>query len=210
MANIADNDTRATAISNSRTNLDSASALLPPFLGDNNSSPLTTDEILLNTFAISFAMQLNQLEIYDNATTSKYIWPEGDNVTDLDCEEVDNVEVAAAVLIPMDGHIWAKERNGMSCARMKNAIVGLGSDNYPAAYDNLTAWKDNDSRGLLPEIFREEVCTPVETLTTYMTSLAANIIELKKTISLDGDNTKAITKADNSTNELLKAVGCKE
>ena len=211
VADIADKDTRAAAISSSRTNLDNASAQLQPYLGDAD-EPLLADEILLNTFAISFAMQLNQLEIYDNATTSKYIWPEGDNVTDLDCEEVDNVGTAgaAAVLIPMDGHIWAAERNGMSCARMKNAIVGLDSEDYLAAYDNLTAWQDNDSRGLLPEIFREEVCTPVESLTTYMTSLAANIIELKKTISLDGDNTKAITKADNSTNELLKAVGCKE
>ena len=208
VADIADKNTRAAAISSSRTNLDSASALLQSSLGDNSSSPLTTDEILLNTFAISFAMQLNQLEIYDNATTSKYISPKGDNVTLLDCEQVDNVEVAAAVLIPMDGHIWAKERNGMSCARMKKAIVGLPSDNYTAAYDNLTAWQTNG--GLLPEIFREEVCTPVKTLTTYMTSLAANIIELKKTISLSGDNTKAITKADNSTNELMKAVGCKE
>jgi len=207
-AKIPDNETRATKISESRTNLDRASALLQPFLGDNSSDPLDTDEILLNTFAISFAMQLNQLELYDNATTSKYISPKGDNVTLLDCEQVDNVEVAAAVLIPMDGHIWAKERNGMSCARMKKAIVGLPSDNYTAAYDNLTAWQTNG--GLLPEIFREEVCTPVKTLTTYMTSLAANIIELKKTISLSGDNTKAITKADNSTNELMKAVGCIE
>ena len=209
VANIANKNTRAAAISSSRTNLDNASAQLQPYLGDAD-EPLLADEILLNTFAISFAMQLNQLEIYDNATTSKYIWPVGDNVTDLDCEEVENVTDAAAVLIKMDGHIWAAERNGMSCVPMKNAIVGLDSDNYTAAYDNLTAWQDNDSRGLLPEIFREEVCTPVESLTTYMTSLAANIIELKKTISLDGDNTKAITKADNSTNELLKAVGCKE
>ena len=211
VANYADKDTREEKIAESRTNLDLASAELQKYLGADK-DPLVTDEILLNTFAISFAMQLNQLEIYDNATTSKYIWPEGDNVTDLDCEEVDNVGTAgaAAVLIPMDGHIWVAERNGMSCARMKNAIVGLDSGNYTDAYDNLTAWKDNDSRGLLPEIFREEVCTPVESLTTYMTSLAANIIELKKTISLDGDNTKAITKADNSTNELLKAVGCKE
>ena len=207
VANIANKNTRAAAISSSRTNLDNASAQLQPYLGDAD-EPLLADEILLNTFAISFAMQLNQLEIYDNATTSKYIWPEGDNVTDLDCEEVDNAGDAAAVLIPMDGHIWAAERNGMSCARMKNAIVGLDSEDYLAAYDNLTAWQTN--RGLLPEIFREEVCTPVNSLTTYMTSLAANIIELKKTISLDGDNTKPITNADNSTNELLKAVGCKE
>ena len=121
-----------------------------------------------------------------------------------------NNDDAKALLIAMDGHIWVAERNGMSCARMKNAIVGLDSEDNLAAYDNLTAWKNNDSRGLLPEIFREEVCTPVETLTTYMTSLAANIIELKKTISLTGNNTKAITNADNSTNELLKAVGCKE
>ena len=208
VAAIADNDTRATEISSSRTNLDSASALLQSSLGDNSSSPLTTDEILLNTFAISFAMQLNQLEIYDNATTSKYIWPEGDNVTDLDCEVVDNVSAASSVLIAMDGHIWEAERNGMSCARMKNAIVGLDSEDYLAAYDNLTAWKNNDSRGLLPEIFREEVCTPVETLTNYMTSLAANLIELKKEISISGDKTIVIEEADNSTKALMAAVGC--
>ena len=209
VANIANKNTRAAAISSSRTTLDNASAQLQPYLGDAD-EPLLADEILLNTFAISFAMQLNQLEIYDNATTSKYIWPEGDNVTDLDCEEVDNVSAASSVLIAMDGHIWVAERNGMSCARMKNAIVGLDSEDYLAAYDNLTAWQDNDSRGLLPEIFREEVCTPVETLTTYMTSLAANIIELKKTISLTGNNTKAITNADNSTKALMAAVGCVE
>ena len=117
-----------------------------------------------------------------------------------------NVTDAAAVLIKMDGHIWAAERNGMSCARMKNAIKGLHEDNYTAAYDNLSAWKT--SRGLFPDIFREEVCTPVKTLTTYMTSLAANIIELKKTISLSGDNTKVIEQADNSTKVMMAAVGC--
>ena len=207
---IKDYDTRAAAIASSKTSLDSAYELLQPSLGDNSSSPLTTDEILLNTFAISFAMQLYQLEIYDNATTSKYIWPEGDNVTDLDCEVVDNVSAASSVLIAMDGHIWEAERNGMSCARMKNAIVGLDSEDYLAAYDNLTAWQDNDSRGLLPEIFREEVCTPVETLTDYLTSLAANLTELKKAISLSGDNTKVIEKADNSTKALMTAIGCRE
>lgn len=209
VANYADKDTREEKIAESRTNLDLASAELQKYLGADK-DPLVTDEILLNAFAISFAMQLNQLEIYDNATTSKYIWPDGDNVTDLDCEEVDNVSAASSVLIAMDGHIWAAERNGMSCARMKNAIVGLDSEDYLAAYDNLTAWQDNDSRGLLPEIFREEVCTPVETLTTYMTSLAANLIELKKEISVSGDKTIVIEEADNSTKALMAAVGCVE
>ncbi|MDP6320112.1 MAG: hypothetical protein QF711_06190, partial [SAR324 cluster bacterium] len=45
---IADDTTRATAITSSKNNLDSASALLHPYLSD-NSSPLTTDEIFLNT-----------------------------------------------------------------------------------------------------------------------------------------------------------------
>ena len=71
---IANDDARTIAISKSRTNLDRASALLQPHLSD-NSEPLSTDEIFLNTFAISFAMQLNQLEIYDNATTAAEAFP---------------------------------------------------------------------------------------------------------------------------------------
>ena len=209
VANYADNDTRATKISESRTYLDLASAELQDYLGADK-DPLVTDEILLNTFAISFAMQLDQIMLFDNETTSKYPYPEGDNVTGLKCDNVTNVGAAASVLIAMDGHIWAAERNGMSCARIKGAYEGL-ADNVTAqtdAYTNFAAWRDNASKGALPEPFATSVCGPFSSLTDYMTSLAANLTELKKAISLSGDNTKVLELADNSTKAMMAAVGC--
>ncbi len=197
-------------IKESRANLDRASAELQDYLGDNSSKPLDTDEILLNTFAIAFAMQLDQIILFDNKTTSKYTYPEGDNVTGLKCDNVTNVGAAASVLIAMDGHIWAAERNGMSCARIKGAYEGL-ADNVTAqtdAYTNFAAWRDNASKGALPEPFATLVCGPFSSLTDYMTSLAANLTELKKAISLSGDNTKVLELADNSTKALMAAVGC--
>ena len=62
----------------------------------------------------------------------------------------------------------------------------------------------------MPEPFATSVCGPISSLTDYLSNLALNIVELKKKVSLSGDNTKVITNADNSTNELMKAVGCKE
>jgi hypothetical protein len=202
VADIADKNTRAAAISSSRTNLDSASALLQPSLGDNSSSPLTTDEILLNTFAISFAMQLNQLEIFDNKTTSTSTLP---SVNNLSCTQVSDYASTKArvVLIAMDGHLWAAERNGMMCNRIKNAVDALA--------DNTTVVSASFKQGdkLHPHIY-DTVCGPLNSMTEYLADLALNLTELKKAISLSGDNTKVIEKADNSTNELLKAVGCKE
>ena len=57
---ISDDAKRATAVTNSKNYLDNASALLHPYLSD-NSSPLSTDEILLDTFALAFSMQLYQI-----------------------------------------------------------------------------------------------------------------------------------------------------
>ena len=211
VANYASNDTRAAKISESRTYLDLASDLLQPSLGDNTSNPppLVTDEILLNTFAISFAMQLNQLEIYDNATTSKETWPVGDNVTDLKCDPVDNVSAASSVLIAMDGHIWAAERNGMSCARILGAINGISdADDRVDAFTKFDAWVDNQTRGKLPEPLDSSVCDPLDNLTTYLSHLALNLTELKKEISVSGDKTIVIEEADNSTKALMAAVGC--
>ena len=214
VAIIADDTKRATAISSSRTNLDSASSLLQPYLGDNNSSPLSTDEILLNTFAISFAMQLNQLEIYDNATATTLTYPSGSAVGNLLCVKVSNSTSdsdAQAKLKAMDGHLWTTERNSMQCNRILGAIKGLSTTAAQnSALDNLTTWKNNGASGLLPEPFATSVCGPISSLTDYLSNLALNIVELKKKVSLSGDNTKVITNADNSTNELMKAVGCKE
>ena len=206
VAIISDNDTRATAISSSKTNLDSAYKLLQPSLGDNSSSPLTTDEILLNTFAISFAMQLNQIILFDNKTTSTSTVPL-DVSGDLKCTLVsgyDNND-AKALLIAMDGHIWAAERNGMQCARVLNAY-NAASDKAAAA-TALAGWVTataDGSKVKLPAPFYDAVCPSFESLTDYLTDLAANI----EKISLSGDNTKAITNAKTSTETLMKTIGC--
>ncbi len=207
VAIISDNDTRATAISSSKTNLDSAYKLLQPSLGDNSSSPLTTDEILLNTFAISFAMQLNQIILFDNMTTSPYSVPRPlDNGT-LTCSVVsghDNND-AKALLIAMDGHIWAAERDGTQCTRVLNAY-NAASDKAAAA-TALAGWVTataDGSKVKLPAPFYDAVCPSFESLTDYLTDLAANI----EKISLSGDNTKAITNAKTSTETLMKTIGC--
>ena len=206
VAIISDNDTRATAISSSKTNLDSAYKLLQPSLGDNSSSPLTTDEILLNTFAISFAMQLNQIILFDNKTTSTSTVPL-DVSGDLKCTLVpgyDNND-AKALLIAMDGHIWAAERDGMQCARVLNAYNAASDQN--AAKAALAGWVRDTADGTeveLPAPFYDAVCPSFESLTDYLTDLAANI----EKISLSGDNTKAITNAKTSTETLMKTIGC--
>ena len=94
---IADDTARATAITTSKNNLDSASALLHPYLSD-NSSPLSTDEIFLDTFALSFAMQLNQIIIYDNKTTSTTTSPGGSEGS-LTCTEVSGADGTDAVAL---------------------------------------------------------------------------------------------------------------
>ena len=133
-----DNDTkRATKIAESKTYLDNASSILQPYLTD-NSSPLDTDEILLNTFAISFAMQLYQIKMFDNETTSKTKFPTRPSNAQL-CAPVDNVADNTSVLIPSDGHIWTAERDGMMCARIKNAV----DDNASGAATIVNWWESN-------------------------------------------------------------------
>ena len=208
-----DNDTkRATKIAESKTYLDNASSILQPYLTD-NSSPLDTDEILLNTFAISFAMQLDQLILFDNGTTSTYSVPRhpDDNLTNLalTCSEIDISDSdAQANLRAMDGHLWSTERNGMQCARVLNAYNA--ADNKTGAADNLTTWVlntaggDNDSK--LPPPFYDAVCPSFDSLTNYLTDLAANILKLA--LPDNNTNTEAITDADNSSNELMNSIGC--
>ena len=208
-----DNDTkRATKIAESKTYLDNASSILQPYLTD-NSSPLDKDEILLNTLAISFAMQLDQLILFDNGTTRTYSVPRhpDDNLTNLalTCPEVDISDSdAQANLRAMDGHLWSTERNGMQCARVLNAYNA--ADNKTGAADNLTTWVlntaggDNDSK--LPPPFYDAVCPSFDSLTNYLTDLAANILKLA--LPDNNTNTEAITDADNSTNELMRSIGC--
>ena len=194
---------RAVKIISSIDNLDSASALLQPYLSD-SSSPLNKDEILLNIFAISFAMQLYQIFNFDSGTTSKNTWPKIEGTT-MTCPPVDTEDTAGSNLQAQDGHIWDKERAGVQCALIKNAYnTQEGIENKATALANLIVWIDNETRGLLPEPFDSAVCDPINPLTKYLTKLSDNI----KEFSLSGDNTKAITDADNSTKEMMKEMGC--
>ena len=214
VANIADNETRATKIEESKTYLDLASSKLQPHLGDNTSKPppLNKEEILLNSFAISFAMQLDQLILFDNKTTSTHSVPipHTDNLTLLTCEPVSGYdsEASKAKLIKMDGHLWSTERNGMQCARVLNAYNA--ADNKTAAAAALATWVTNTSSGdndsKLPAPFYDAVCPSFVSLTNYITDLTLNITELA--LPDNNTNTKAITDADNSTNELMRTIGC--
>ena len=192
---------RIAKIRSSKYDLDNASALLQPHLSDNSSSPLNADEILLNIFAISFAMQLYQILNFDVGTTSKNTWP-AISGEDLTCPKVVNEASAGSKLKQMDGHIWTKERAARQCALIKYAYDN--SPNKGDALTNLQAWIADDERELLPEPFDSAVCDDIDSLTKYLTKLDANI----KKFALSGDNTKAITDADNSTKEMMKEIGC--
>ena len=203
---IIDNDTiRSVAIMSSRTNLDSASALLQPYL-----SELSIDELLLNTFAISYAMQLNQLELYDNASTSTLAYPAlvgGTAVSNLTCAAVANSTTdtdAIAKLKFRDGHLWSTERNYMQCYRLLKTIKDLEGSAQTTAFNNFKIWVNAGATGALPEPFATIVCGEIGSLLTYLTKLSANIARL----SLSGDNTKGITNAKTSTNALMTGFGC--
>ena len=205
-----DNDTiRATKIKDSKNFLDNASGLLHKHLHD-NSSPLSMDEILLDTYAIAFAMQLNQIILYDNGTTGDNMTPSG-TVDNLTCTNVtgDNGTEAKEKLKAMDGHLWSSEMVGVQCRSIKNAIEGTtwNSDNFSDLIDNLSNRGDNG--GLLPISIRKTICDPVESLKKYILALVDNIDTIGEKLSLSGDNTKAITNAQSSTDNLTKAVGCK-
>ena len=200
-----DNDTkRATRIADSKNYLDNATALLHPYLSDNK-TPLSTDEILLDTFALAFAMQLNQLIIYDNATTSTDKFP--DNATgSLVCDNA--TARTASELRRMDGHLWTAERDGIQCNRMKSAIEALPADNETAVLIELATWETGEK---LPSGIYDTVCEPILSLTTYLIKLTENINKLTLSgdnTTLSGDNTKAITDAQTSTDNLTKTVGC--
>ena len=210
-----DNDTmRATKIRDSKNFLDNASGLLHEYLHD-NSSPLSMDEILLDTYAIAFAMQLNQIILFDNGTTGDNMTPSGGAWNDLDsltCSNVsgDNGTEAKEKLKAMDGHLWSSEMVGVQCRSIKNAIEGTtwNSDNFSDLIDNLSNRGNNG--GLLPTAIRNTICNPISSLTNYIIKLADNINKIGDNLTLSGDNTKAITNAQSSTDNLTKAVGCKE
>ena len=193
---IPDNDTRATRIADSKNYFDNATALLHPCLSENCTPPITTDEILLDTFALAFAMQLNQLIIYDNATTSTTTFPNDSQV----CVKAN--ATTASELRAMDGHLWTAERDGIQCNRMKTAIAA--ADNQTAVLLELATWKTGTK---LPSVIYDTVCEPILSLTSYLSKLTESIDNMT---TLSGDNTKAITDAQTSTDNLTKTLGCVE
>ena len=201
---ISDDAKRATAVTNSKNYLDNASALLHPYLND-NSSPLSADEILLNTFALAFSMQLFQVITYDNGTTASSIVPDNDS-EGLTCSEVEDADgtEAQAMLKAMDGHLWSTERNAIQCQLMKTAIDSLSTSDKNAVLVELSNWAS--AGGLMPSAIRPAICDPLASLLTYLSKLTDSVSKL----TLSGDNTKAITDAQTSTNNLLKQVGCEE
>ena len=200
VADIADNDTRATKIKDSKNYLDNATAILHPHLNDNSTDdPLDTDEILLDTFALAFAMQLNQLILYDNATTSTTTFPDNSS-GNLVCANA--TARTASELRAMDGHLWTAERDGIQCNQVKSAILALSTDNATKVLDNIS--NRGTKGGLLPIEIRATVCDPITSLTTYLSKLTESVNKL----TLSGDNTKAITDAQTSTDNLTKTVGC--
>ena len=207
---ISDDTKRATAVTNSKNYLDNATALLHPYLSD-NSSPLSADEILLNTFALAFSMQLFQVITYDNATTATSVVPSvSESDGSLSCPPVSgaNGTEAQAMLKAMDGHLWTTERNAIQCQRMKTTIDSLSTSDKNAVLVELANWAS--AGGLLPSAIRTAICDPLASLLTYLSKLTDSVDKLKNSITVTGDNTKAITDAQTSTNTLLKQVGCKE
>jgi hypothetical protein len=207
-----DNDTkRRTAIEDSKSYLDSASALLHKHLHDNSTDdPLDTDEILLDTFALSFAMQLNQLILYDNATTSTTPIPDNNSEGILVCDNA--TARTASELRAMDGHLWTAERDGIQCNSLKSAIADIGDNATKiAVIDNITNRKAGQK---LPSAIYTPVCKPILSLTGYLDNLTESINKLVTlsgdNTTLSGDNTKAITDAQTSTDNLTKTVGCVE
>ena len=204
-----DNDTiRTTKIKASKNYLDSASALLHPCISDNCTPPITTDEILLDTFALSFAMQLNQLILYDNATTSTTPIPDNNSEGILVCDNA--TATTASELRAMDGHLWTAERDGIQCNSLKSAIADIGdNDTKLAVIDNITNRKAGQK---LPSAIYTPVCGQILSLTEYLDNLTESINKLVTlsgdNTTLSGDNTKAITDAKTSTDNLTKTVGC--
>jgi hypothetical protein len=166
-------------------------------------------------------LQLKQLELYDNATATTKAYPTfvgGSAVSNLKCAAVDNstsasasptdsdVTDAIAKLKFRDGHLWTTERNYMQCIRMLSTVDNSSGDLTGAAQNtaltNLATWVSNG--GALPEPFATVVCGEINSLTVYLVKLTANISKL----TLSGDNTKAITNAKKSTNDLMTSLGC--
>ena len=206
-----DDTERAEKIKNSKEYLDKASEELHKYISD-NSSPLSIDELLLNTYALAFAVQLDQTIMYDNGTTVTSIVPSG-SYPNLSCNnpvDVSESTEAKTTLKAMDGHIWEKERDYIQCLRMITAIKSLNSG-HGDVINELKNWTPGSE---LPEEISDldpnPVCAPLSDLIIKLGRLTESITEIGKKLNLTGDNTKVITETQESTNTLLKQIGCEE
>ena len=206
-----DDTERAEKIKNSKEYLDKASEELHKYISD-NSSPLSIDELLLNTYALAFAVQLDQTIMYDNGTTVTSIVPSG-SYPNLSCNnpvDVSESTEAKTTLKAMDGHIWEKERDYIQCLRMITAIKSLNSG-HGDVINELKNWTPGSE---LPEEISDldpnPVCAPLSDLIIKLGRLTESITEISKKLNLTGDNTKVITETQESTNTLLKQIGCEE
>ena len=86
----------------------------------------------------------------------------------------------------------------------KSHLEAQGESSYGAKKFELEIKSSYEA--FLPEEISDLVCNPVNNLITYLSKLTDSLSKL----TLSGDNTKAITDAQTSTNTLLKQVGCKE
>ena len=102
----------------------------------------------------------------------------------------------------MDGHLWTAERDGIQCNRVKSAIEALSAGNQTAFLLEFATWETGKR---LPDEIYDTVCDPILSLTTYLIKLTDSIDNLT---TLSGDNTKTITDAKTSTDNLTKTVGC--
>jgi hypothetical protein len=83
---------------------------------------------------------------------------------------------------------------------MKTAIAA--ADNQTAVLLELATWKTGTK---LPSVIYDTVCEPILSLTSYLSKLTESIDNMT---TLSGNNTKAITDAKTSTDNLTKTVGC--
>jgi len=210
---VTDDTERVTKAIAAKANLDAAIGQLHPFLND-NSTPLDSDEQLLDAFALAFAMQIQQLINYDNATTSTTA--SGEQTADLylSCPTVDNTSTTPDVLHPLDGHLWTAEQNGIQCNRLA-AVVNAETDSLArvSLIASIAAVYASDTATLLDvsEAVKTAVCAPTEALSTYVDKLSDVTTKMSESGSStdNSSSTSVLGDSSSATDTLLKALKCK-
>ncbi len=191
---IPDESTRRTRNHQSKNYLDNASALLHPDLTD-----LTSDELLLDAFALAFASQLEQVLIFDNGSVSDNVTPTitlGSPVvatcgTTVNTSDADVQSVLAAV----DGHLWTAEQNYYNC----NVLKEFFEDPSNSAEAATVA-----GGGATPATVTEALCAPLTSLGGYLTKL----VDTTTRLTLSGDSTSTISDTTSELDSALTDLGC--